>query len=193
MSTVVEDKELNDFFKSHPALILTLLFIQISTVGMVYDYALLQQFGINVFQFAELNDFFLAAFKEPFVLIQSVLTLFVIPAVLGITKNRWDLVSSLIHKKKTMYFGTIFIILVYTLIPPYLGGKSAGKVLANGWNSIDKVYLVRKTNPNGMFPDKEPLYLVTSTDKFMFFYNDKSKTVKVLNLANFAGLERKVN
>jgi hypothetical protein len=54
------------FFRDHPAILVTLLYAQMSAVGVIYLWSLFRQFGVNVMDFAEANDFLLAAFKEPF-------------------------------------------------------------------------------------------------------------------------------
>ena len=43
----VTENVIADFFKSHPAMIMTLLFLQVSAVGLVYDYSLLKEFGLE--------------------------------------------------------------------------------------------------------------------------------------------------
>ena len=52
--------------RQHPALLLTILYVAASTTGMLFSWAYLRHFGINVFNYAELSDFLLASLKEPF-------------------------------------------------------------------------------------------------------------------------------
>jgi hypothetical protein len=51
------------FFREHPAIVGTLLYLQATEFGIAYSWGLYRRFGINVFDYAELNDFLLAAFK----------------------------------------------------------------------------------------------------------------------------------
>ena len=60
------------FFREHPAIAGTLLYLQVNAVGVIYSWALFRNFGINVFDFAEANDFLLAAFREPFSLLSAI-------------------------------------------------------------------------------------------------------------------------
>jgi hypothetical protein len=53
-------------FKEHPALIVSAMYVAASVVGMFYSWAYLRQFGINVFNYAQISDFLLASLKEPF-------------------------------------------------------------------------------------------------------------------------------
>jgi len=53
-------------FKEHPALLVSALYVAASLIGMFYSWAYLGQFGINVFNYAQISDFLLASLKEPF-------------------------------------------------------------------------------------------------------------------------------
>lgn len=58
-------ESLKSLFKEHPALIVSALYIASSVIGMFYSWAFLRQFGINVFNYAQISDFLLASLKEP--------------------------------------------------------------------------------------------------------------------------------
>ena len=51
------------YIKEHFAIYITLSFLICSAVGYLFEYLLLSKFSINVIAFAEIDDFFLAAFK----------------------------------------------------------------------------------------------------------------------------------
>ena len=53
-------------FKEHPALIASALYVIASVIGMFYSWSYLHQFGLNVFNYAQIGDFLLASLKEPF-------------------------------------------------------------------------------------------------------------------------------
>jgi hypothetical protein len=69
-STPEEDKETftskiyNKFLK-RPAIGGSCIYIFVSSVGVIYSWVLFREFQINIFDFAETNDFLLIAFKEP--------------------------------------------------------------------------------------------------------------------------------
>lgn len=50
----------------NPALLLSGLYLLASLIGLVYSWAFLREFGIDVFLYADISDFFLASLKEPF-------------------------------------------------------------------------------------------------------------------------------
>lgn len=51
--------------KDHWIWVTSFVYIYVSVVGMVDAWNHFNAFGINVFEFAEINDFLLAAFREP--------------------------------------------------------------------------------------------------------------------------------
>lgn len=59
-------KWLNPIFREHPALLVSAFYVAASSIGMFYSWAYLRQFGINVFNYAQLSDFLLASLKEPY-------------------------------------------------------------------------------------------------------------------------------
>lgn len=50
--------------REHPALIVSGLYALATAIGMFYSWRYLQNFGVNVFLYAELSDFLLASFKD---------------------------------------------------------------------------------------------------------------------------------
>src|SRR3712207_3186360 len=68
-------RPVGSFFRDHPAIALSLVYLQVTTVGVVYSWWLFWRFDINIFDYAETNDFLLAAFKDPIVFAMSVLSI----------------------------------------------------------------------------------------------------------------------
>ncbi len=70
MKLLFEDKEewigprVWDYLAANPTFLLTILFLCISGLGLLYEYVLFAEFGINVLDYSEAADFFLAAFKR---------------------------------------------------------------------------------------------------------------------------------
>ncbi len=50
----------------NPALLVSLLYLTASLIGLVYSWAFLRAFEVNVFRYADISDFLLASLKEPF-------------------------------------------------------------------------------------------------------------------------------
>jgi len=64
------------FFLDNPTLALTLLYLYVAAVGIVYSASLYGSFGINILDYSEIVDFLLAAFKNPATLMIPGITLF---------------------------------------------------------------------------------------------------------------------
>lgn len=54
-----------EFFLANPTVVLSLLYLYVTAIGMLYSAVLYGRFGINVFDYSEIGDFLLAAFKNP--------------------------------------------------------------------------------------------------------------------------------
>lgn len=63
------DKDRNNgllaVFREHPALIVSAFYVAASVIGMFWSWAHLRNFGINVFNYAQIGDFLLVSIKEP--------------------------------------------------------------------------------------------------------------------------------
>jgi hypothetical protein len=57
--------KIKGFFLDNPTLALTLLYLYVTAVGMLYSAVLYGRFGINIFDYSEIADFLLAAGKNP--------------------------------------------------------------------------------------------------------------------------------
>jgi hypothetical protein len=57
------------FFLENPTFALTLSYLYVTAVGMLYSAVLYGRFGINIFDYSEIADFVLAAFKNPIALV----------------------------------------------------------------------------------------------------------------------------
>jgi len=53
------------FLASSPTILLTLAYIFLSGLGLLYQYVLFSEVGVSVLDYSEANDFLLAAFKNP--------------------------------------------------------------------------------------------------------------------------------
>jgi hypothetical protein len=51
--------------RDHPSLLLTLAYLLVSAIGVVYSFFFYREFGINIVKFVDLSDFLLASIQEP--------------------------------------------------------------------------------------------------------------------------------
>jgi len=67
----VKDFLLN-YVLNYATLLSTLLYIYVTALGIIYSAALYGKFAINIFDYSEISDFLLAAFKNPIALFSAV-------------------------------------------------------------------------------------------------------------------------
>ena len=61
-----------NFLESNTTAALTLLYVYVSAIGMLYSYFLYRDFGISIFDHSEIADFLLAAFRNPVALVSAI-------------------------------------------------------------------------------------------------------------------------
>lgn len=134
---------LKKILRDEPGLVLTLGYLVVTAVGMWFSWKLFAGFGINVFDYGEVGDFLLAAFREPasfLIVLVPVLVLFLAvwssnrlkerPSYVGLYRYRWIRKSShpLLYPLVFLLYAHMFVDL-YTewLVDRIQSGK--GKVV----------------------------------------------------------------
>lgn len=64
-SAQAKTSDFAEILKSNPGLMITSLYIYLSTIGILYEYFIYRAFKINIIDFIEVNDLIVAAFKDP--------------------------------------------------------------------------------------------------------------------------------
>jgi len=59
------EKSIIFYLREHWAFAVSLFYLYISLIGMTQAYFFFKHFGINIFEFSEVSDFALAAFRQP--------------------------------------------------------------------------------------------------------------------------------
>lgn len=161
--------------REHPALILSVIYVAASTIGMVYSWDLLRQFGINVFHYAQIGDFLLASLKEPFTWLLVVLPIFFVML---------DNASSRRHQRKgklkwLRWYGTeayrnvnylVLISLIVLFLHVYAIGQ-AEKIRA-GAGKVVEVLLADES------PERSATLLGT-TGQFIFLFDPATRRVDI--------------
>jgi hypothetical protein len=174
----------------NPAAGATALYIWVSTVGSVYEWALLKAFGINVFDFAGPGDFLLAAFRQPYAIGLAILGL------VFIDSSRWfDARVRARYKRKTQNppyssgirrmiavgmgrvfaspYSVVAFVVFYTLLPAgYFGTEYARYLFASlptGLGERVHIELVARGDSVVALPDSGTTLLATTSD-FLFLY-----------------------
>ena len=189
-------RDLLKLAKDHWTWVTSFVYIYVSVVGMVDAWNHFNAFGINVFEFAEINDFLLAAFREP----QSflVILLFVVLGTLyfllpwALSKSISILISILRSEAPEtkfpnlykIYRGIVILISICLLLAaPYIGPLIYNDNYDSKW--VEKILCDPNRHVNVTFSDRrkvpissQHLVFLGTTEKFVFFYDkDKKSTV----------------
>jgi len=180
-----------------------LIYIYVTIVGMVQAWFQFRAFGINVFEFSELNDFLLAAFREPlsFLAILGIIAyggigMGVTKIVERIRKAKSGQSLSWIHKFQRWMMNVTFILLV--LIAPYFGPLTLHKGYGDEWKEDFLSNPDRKVKATFKDMDKyesnagwvDNLVLIGTTDKYVFFFDESKREILTAPLSNVLLIRR---
>lgn len=173
------------FFREHPAVLVSLAYAQITSIGIIYSWTLYESFGVNIFDFAEANDFLLASLKEPFALVMSVITVILLGVQMWyftVRRRKRGALSS----GTAMTYLWVFVItaLVYTLFPShFFAKKSAGLIQENKAGHVTVRYKIESQSPEATAQEAN-LSLIGTSEKFAFFYEQKTGRTLAVSLSN---------
>jgi hypothetical protein len=208
------------FFWEHPAIVGSLLYLQVTTVGVVYSWVLFRAFDINVFDYAEANDFLLAAFKDPIVFGMSILTLIFFTAFLGglwswmrrrrgkgielaeleqqLTVRRVDSTAKTPKTNAGSLLPTLLlalvalIIILYSLVPPSLfAGTAAARLQSSSYEPLTSVQY-RATSGSNEQTTETGLRVIGTTQSFVFFYDKKDSRTLIIPTAQIVEMKESV-
>lgn len=203
MSEVKKTDELTKsiliFVRDHWALVASVGYLYLSIMGMSQAYFFYHSFGINIFEFSELNDFALAAFKEPKTLLYG-LGIVVYVGVVSLVAQLYikmrasksdgerNLTGILQKQMKAMTVMVVPVILLVPVILPNMVNDSyddfwKDEYVSNKGNEVDiklRVSSVHKL-PGG---DITGLSMLGTTDKYTFFYSKETKKVLIIPINN---------
>jgi len=194
------------FFREHPAIVGTLLYLQVTTVGVIYSWALFRRFGINVFDYAEANDFLLAAFKEPFVFGMSTFTLIFLISFANILiwrrKTPADETPAdtrlpfffrtmrRLHRNQIVYL--LVLTILYTLGPPLLFANfTADSLQSPSYEPLTSVQY-RATSGSDEQTTQRDLRVIGTTQSFVFFYDKKDSRTLIIPSAQIVEMKQTV-
>lgn len=208
-------RQVGSFFWEHPAIVGSLLYIQVTTVGVVYSWALFRRFDINVFDYAEVNDFLLAAFKDPFVFGMSLLTIIGFTALVAFqiiwirrrVRKRGELaeleerlavrpVNRLgppsIRYTRLALLGSFILIIAYSLYPPFsFANNAANSLQSRSYEPLTSVQY-RATSGTNEQTTETGLRVIGTTQSFVFFYDKKDSRTLIIPSAQIVEMKHPV-
>jgi len=159
----------------HPALFVSGIYFAASLIGLVYSWAFLRAFGINVFRYADISDFLLASLKEPFTWLLAILVVIVIvfdnAMSLRIQRRgpgrffRW---YGSERYRQINYLVLVFAVVLVLL--SYATVKERG--VRDGEGEIVSVYLTDASPP-------KQLVILGTTARFVFLFDQVAERVDI--------------
>jgi hypothetical protein len=199
-----------DFFKEHPAIAATIVYLQVSTVGIVYSWYLYWPFNINFFYYAKSSDFLLAAFREPVVFFQALITIFIIFVYLlwpssyrvgkAFTIPIWAVRHYSIKRIFELLSEYLYLIVMVAVVfflsfslPAYQGQKTAEWIF-NSAKAPEKVQMVDLEIKESGSNDKSSmrsLISIGTTEDYLFLYRPLDSTVHVFTISSVTSITTK--
>lgn len=152
----------------HPAFLLSGLYFVASLIGLVYSWAFLRAFGVNVLRYAEVSDFLLASLKEPFTWILAILIVVSVLSDNAMSRR----VQARGPGRFTRWYGSdryrqinylLSLAVVIGLL--FLFATENAKKIRDGDAEIVRVSLADGSSP-------KQLIMLGTTAKYVFLYDD---------------------
>ncbi len=157
----------------HPALLVSAIYFVASLIGLVYSWALLRGFGINVFLYAEISDFLLASLKEPFTWILAILAVILVAFDNAMSRRvqrqgpgrffRW---YGSERYRQINYLAAVLLIAVFL----FLYATTKEREIRDGEGEVFSVYLTDSSPP-------KQLVMLGTTARFVFLYDQVAERV----------------
>lgn len=180
-------RKIKDYIFKEPAIVLTILYLSISTIGLAYLAFVLLGFNINVLPHVELTDFVLSAIHYPMTL--AVFLAFFIFAVIvfkleALARKRWLFYRRQLdkyHKKNnrqnpTFYFS--LVVIIYLFVSANVQSLFTINALKAGEQAHFSVQL---NSPiifnNKTLPTIDKVQVIANLSKHIWLYQKASKQV----------------
>ena len=183
--------------REHPTLLLTMSYLALTAVGLVYDAWLYAYFRINVVEYSETSDFLLAAVRTPLVIILSILPVLILAAIRRLrlwarkVSPRYDRWSK--RYENTMWdmenprvggpVGVVFVVIYAILFTQLYAERVANNMKAGHGRPVN----VQLISPGDVSPSDTTLLLGT-TGKFVFLYSPRSNLTHIIPFDNVASI-----
>jgi hypothetical protein len=185
---------LQRMIRDHPSLLLTLVYLLVSAIGVIYSYFFYREFGINIVEFVDLSDFLLASIQEPISIVIffgiSLATLAMYLLDFWVRKKFPGYGSWLINRAAAKYTDPIapaLIILYFVFVS--VSDYAVDNASAVKAGDIDE-YTVRFSELPAKTPESS-LALIGSTNRFSYFYNLENEESLVVPQENIALMRKK--
>jgi hypothetical protein len=210
--------DFGNFLLDNYTVVISLSYAYLTATGMSFSYFLYGKFGINIFDYAEIADFLLAAFKNPISFVSAGFTL-----VLGLVFRIYDEVATARRAKEedqaqndgsssqdskeyqrakeeaadrdskrrreiSFAIGFAFSLITATVMPPYLSATRTALSIKGGKEPTVDVRYRSFSGSAGQVT-KPGLELIGTTQRVAFFYDVDEKRTIVIPQAQIVSIE----
>ncbi|MFT6039301.1 MAG: hypothetical protein ACI9TP_002097, partial [Candidatus Azotimanducaceae bacterium] len=166
---------LQQALSEHPAFLLTSLYFVASSIGLVYSWAFLRGFDINILHYAEISDFLLASLKEPLTWLLTLMgCLSVIldnamsRRVAQKSRGRFFRWYASKRYRQVNYIAAVIAIIIFLLAY----AQRAEREVRDGAGDLVTVHLTDGSPP-------KRLIILATTVKFIIFYEHATQRVDI--------------
>jgi hypothetical protein len=183
--------------REHPTLLLTLGYLALTAVGLVYDAWLYAYFRINVVEYSETSDFLLAAVRTPLVIILSILPVLILWTITRVRRRarkmfpRYDKFSK--RYEGTVWdmenpriggpIGVVFVVIYAILFTQLYALRVADNIKA-GRGRVVRVEMIVP----GTVPTTDTTLLIGTTGKFVFLYDARANQTRIIPFENVSSI-----
>ncbi len=182
---------INVLLHQNPGLGVTLIYLAISLIGLMFSWSLFSEFDVNIFNFTEVSDFLLAALREPMTFVMAGSALLVTWLIDWLTMHEsryWKIKSpkstiakAYVKSQKLSRHpvSRVFIFLLYSYLFISIFGGWKAKQIKAGEGQVIRVQLTepiadgRGESQAGDSSVVEGI-LLGSTNKYLFLYDPES-------------------
>ncbi len=180
--------------KQHPGLVISLTYLVVSLIGLLFSYSLFSEFGINVFLYAEISDFLLAALREPMTFVAAGAAVLTVLLLNGLARLelRWFR-----RRAPTTRFGKAYlrlsqatysspwtqllVFILYSYLFLSLYGEYRSEQIKAGHGDVIQIYIAEATNSDDSIePGGQSGLLLGTTNKFIFVYDPVTGSTDVI-------------
>jgi hypothetical protein len=196
-----------EVFRANPALLFSMLYFYVSGFGILSSWAFYRGFGVNIFDYAEIGDFLLAAFRNPsvvFVLFNTLVTfvvaiLFVVvmPLMMRLfvgsfgRRFRW----SESYSEHYAFWGTLLFPILAIAVPIVLSVAAVSNNVREQAQDIKHgeaptVVVQHRSFKGSAGQVRKPgLVLLGATQRAVFFYDVNNEQTLVVPQAQIVSIE----
>lgn len=163
-----------EFFRREPGILLTAGYLLLSAIGMTYKYFLFLNFGVNVFDISDVNDFLIAGLRHPVVVGFTVLSCLLLWAALAL--ERWIRREGHQPKRRTPgYLAAVYglAVTLWFVAMALIYAQYSGKSIVEGkGQQIAVTWQGKRVNTT----------LVGMSSRFVVIYDRESQETSVIPL-----------